>query len=146
MGHSVEGRVPFLDHRLIELAAAIPPKFKIRGLDEKHVLKRAFADVLPAEITNRPKKPYRAPIAACFLPGNANLGAELIEPDQIAKAGFANATAVGKLLHRAASAGDTGAGALSERDEMAVAVVVSLQILQHQYVTNFRLSHGNAAA
>ncbi|MGH8177356.1 MAG: asparagine synthase (glutamine-hydrolyzing), partial [Steroidobacter sp.] len=58
MGHSVEGRVPFLDHRLIELAARIPPKFKMRGLNEKYILKQSFADVLPAAVTNRPKQPY----------------------------------------------------------------------------------------
>ena len=66
MARSVEGRVPFLDHRVVELGARIPPKFKLRVTREKFVLKQAFADMLPENIVNRPKLPYRAPIAACF--------------------------------------------------------------------------------
>jgi asparagine synthase (glutamine-hydrolysing) len=131
MGHSVEGRVPFLDHRLIELAARIPPKFKIRGLDEKHVLKRAFADILPPAITSRPKQPYRAPIAASFA-GGASLGARLMQPDALARTGFANAAAVGKLMAKA----EAGT-AIGERDEMAIATIVSLQLLNHYFVERF---------
>lgn len=138
MGHSVEGRVPFLDHRLIELAAAIPPKYKIRSLEEKYILKRAFADLLPPAIANRPKKPYRAPIASCFLPGKENLGAELMRQEALKKNGFANASAIGKLLQKAGSGGN----ALSERDEMAIATVASIQLLQHQFVTDFPPSRG----
>jgi len=129
MGHSVEGRVPFLDHRLIELAARIPPKFKIRGLEEKYLLKRAFADILPPDIASRPKQPYRAPIAASFADADASLGARLVQREPLERTGFANAAAVGKLLAKA------GAGAaLGERDEMALATVASLQLLHHHFV------------
>lgn len=145
MGHSVEGRVPFLDHRLIELAAAIPPKFKIRSLEEKYILKRTFADILPPAIANRPKKPYRAPIATCFLPGKDNLGAELMMPDALAKSGFANVAAFGKLMQKASGSAIAG-GALSERDEMAVATMASLQLLQQQFVTDFQPTRGEGAA
>jgi asparagine synthase (glutamine-hydrolysing) len=130
MAHSVEGRVPFLDHRLIELAAAIPPKFKMRSLEEKFVLKRTFADLIPPSIANRPKKPFRAPIANCFMPGQKNLGAELLTKEELNKTGFANADAFGKLIEKAAAAG----GVLSERDEMVVATMASLQLLNHHFV------------
>lgn len=66
MAHSVEGRFPFLDAEVIALAASLRPSLKLRGLDEKHVLKRAFAD-LPSEILRRPKQPYRAPDARFLL-------------------------------------------------------------------------------
>ncbi|HEX6708345.1 MAG TPA: asparagine synthase (glutamine-hydrolyzing) [Albitalea sp.] len=135
MGHSVEGRVPFLDHRLIELAARIPPKFKIRGLDEKHILKRAFADILPPAIASRPKQPYRAPIAACFAGDDHNLGAQLLRPEELQRTGFANPAAVGKLLHKARA----GGAGLGERDEMAVATVASLQLLNHLFVEGSRI-------
>lgn len=134
MGHSVEGRVPFLDHRLIGLAARIPPKFKIRVLEEKFILKRAFANILPAAIANRPKQPYRAPIAACFTPDNDNLGAQVLQRESLERTGFANAPAVEKLLQKAAST----SSALSERDEMAVATITSLQLLHHKFVDNFQ--------
>ncbi len=139
MGHSVEGRVPFLDHHLIELAAAIPPKFKIRSLEEKYILKSTFADLLPPSIVNRPKKPYRAPIAACFLPGKDNLGADLMKEDELRRGGFANVTAFGKIMEKAARQ----EAALSERDEMAVATMASLQLLQHQFVTYFQPSQSS---
>ena len=139
MGHSVEGRVPFLDHHLIELAATIPPKFKIRSLEEKYILKSTFADLLPPSIVNRPKKPYRAPIAACFLPGKDNLGADLMKEDELRRGGFANVSAFGKIMEKAARQ----EAALSERDEMAVATMASLQLLQHQFVTYFQPSQSS---
>jgi asparagine synthase (glutamine-hydrolysing) len=130
MGHSVEGRVPFLDHRLIELAAQIPPKFKLRGLEEKFILKRAFDDILPATIARRPKRPYRAPIAACFAPGNDNLGAALLHEDALRRSGFVSPAAVTNLLKK-----NAGSAAPSERDEIAIATAASLQLLHHQFVT-----------
>jgi asparagine synthase (glutamine-hydrolysing) len=132
MGNSIEGRFPFLDHRLIEFAATIPPKHKINGLTEKYVLKKSYEDLVPPAIVNRPKKPYRAPIAACFR--GDSLAARVIRPDALEKSGLANASAFGKLM---AKAGDDGRG-LSERDEMAVATVTSLQLLNHLFIDNFK--------
>jgi asparagine synthase (glutamine-hydrolysing) len=133
MGHSVEGRVPFLDHRLIELAARIPPKFKIRVLEEKFILKRAFAHILPSAIATRPKQPYRAPISSCFAPGSDNAGARLLQKEELKRTGFVNPLVVEKLMQKS---GAHGAG-LSERDEMAVATVASLQLLNNKFVENF---------
>jgi asparagine synthase (glutamine-hydrolysing) len=132
MGRSIEGRVPFLDHNVIEFAATLPPKYKINGLEEKYALKRAFTDLLPAEIANRPKKPYRAPIAPCFANAESNLGAKLIQPEALAASGLVNVPAFGKLMQKAVS--EAGA---SERDDMTIATVVSMQLLHHHFVTNF---------
>jgi asparagine synthase (glutamine-hydrolysing) len=129
MGHSVEGRVPFLDHRLIDLAAQIPPKYKLRGLNEKYILKRAFADLLPPAIVRRPKQPYRAPIASSFSADKANLGVSLLQTSELARTGLTDVAAVQKLLRKSGS--DAGA---SERDEMALAIVTSLQLLHHLFV------------
>ena len=141
MGHSVEGRVPFLDHRLIELAAQIPPKFKLRGLEEKFILKRAFDDILPSTIARRPKQPYRAPIAACFAPGNDNLGAALLHEDALRRTGFVNPAAVTNLLKK-----NAGSAAPSERDEIAIATAASLQLLHHQFVAEFPATRIEACA
>jgi len=141
MGHSVEGRVPFLDHRLIELAAQIPPKFKVRGLEEKFILKRSFEDLLPRAISRRPKQPYRAPIAACFAGDNDNLGAALLHEDALRRTGFANPTAVASLLKKNASS-----SAPSEREEMAIAAVASLQLLHQHFVAAFPASRIEACA
>jgi len=58
MTHSVENRCPFLDHEFIELCMRLPLKLRVRGLNEKHVLKKAFARDLPPAITHRKKRPF----------------------------------------------------------------------------------------
>ena len=131
MGHSVEGRVPFLDHRLIELAARIPPKYKLRGLNEKYILKRAFEDLLPESITTRPKQPYRAPIASCFMRSAKNLGARLLDPAPVEAVGLLNLGAVEALRNKI---GAPPAIPVSERDEMALAFAASTQILHHHFI------------
>ena len=67
MAHSVEGRYPFLDHRVVEFAAKLPARVKMKVLDEKHILKRAVADLIPESVTRRKKQPYRAPDAVSLL-------------------------------------------------------------------------------
>ena len=67
MANSIEGRFPYLDHRVIEFANRLPPSFKIRGMTEKYLLRRALADLLPEEIVNRTKQPYRAPDSQSFF-------------------------------------------------------------------------------
>jgi len=130
MGHSVEQRVPFLDHRVIELAARIPPKFKIRSLQEKYILKRAFADLVPPAVLQRPKHPYRAPIAGCFSRERNNLPARLLERDAVERSGFIEPGAIDRMLCKGS--------APSERDEMALALAASVQLMQHLFVTDFR--------
>jgi asparagine synthase (glutamine-hydrolysing) len=55
MTRSLEVRVPFLDHELVELAAGIPPSHKVRGATTKHVFKVAARGIVPDEIIDRPK-------------------------------------------------------------------------------------------
>ena len=61
MAHSVEGRVPFLDHRVAEVCARIPVDMKVKGIREKHVLREAAKDVLIPEVYNRQKHPFTTP-------------------------------------------------------------------------------------
>jgi asparagine synthase (glutamine-hydrolysing) len=62
MAVSLEARVPLLDHRLIDFVTRIPARFKLRGLETKHIFKRAVADLVPQEILNRPKRGFGMPI------------------------------------------------------------------------------------
>ncbi len=71
MANAVEGRFPFLDHRVIELAARIPPRLKLKGLTEKHILRQSMKHLLPGGIATRPKQPYRAPESRAFLRSGA---------------------------------------------------------------------------
>lgn len=61
MAHSIEGRVPFLDHHVAETAARIPVDMKVKGIREKHVLREAAKDVLIPEVYNRQKHPFTTP-------------------------------------------------------------------------------------
>ncbi len=63
MAHSIEGRVPFLDHHVAEYAAGIPIHMKINGMREKHVLREATRDVLIEKVYNREKHPFTTPPA-----------------------------------------------------------------------------------
>lgn len=61
MAHSIEGRVPFLDHRVAEAAARVPVQLKVKGIREKHVLREAAKDVLIPEVYDRQKHPFTTP-------------------------------------------------------------------------------------
>ena len=103
MAHGVEGRFPFLDHRLVELAATIPPALKLKGLEEKHILRRATAHLLPETIGRRTKQPYRAPDSAAFASSGAPYIAAALSEKAVAEAGMFNPRAVQKLRAKLAA-------------------------------------------
>jgi len=63
MAHSIEGRVPFLDHRLVELIRSQPVHMKIHGMTEKYVLREAVRDVITDTVYRRQKHPFLSPPA-----------------------------------------------------------------------------------
>jgi asparagine synthase (glutamine-hydrolysing) len=129
MGNSVEGRFPFLDHRVVEFASTIPPRYKLRLLEEKWILKRAFADVVPKEIAERPKQPYRAPIAPALLGGVPSEASSMLDKDVIESSGYFQPEQAGKLLTKL-----RGGATASAREEMALVGMVSLHLLHRQMV------------
>jgi asparagine synthase (glutamine-hydrolysing) len=129
MASSIEGRFPFLDKDVVELAASLPADYKLRVLDEKHVLKRAAAALVPASITGRSKQPYRAPDALAFIHTPAWLPS-MIEPRAIEAAGVFDPRAVGALWDKCQRARDQ----VSNADNMALVGVLSTQLLHHQLV------------
>ena len=84
MANSVEGRVPFLDQRLVEFTMDIPAAWKVRGGTKKYLLKKALDGILPAEIIHRPKMGFGAPMAEWLRSGFGHeaeagvLGSELL--------------------------------------------------------------------
>jgi asparagine synthase (glutamine-hydrolysing) len=66
MAHSLEVRVPYLDHTLLEFAARIPPALKLNGMERKYVLKRAVGDLLPEGFLTRRKMGFSLPLAVWF--------------------------------------------------------------------------------
>jgi asparagine synthase (glutamine-hydrolysing) len=132
MGHSIEGRFPFLDYRVAEFAARLPDSERLHGLHEKRVLRTAVSPLLPPEIVNRKKQPYRAPIVQAFVgPGAPGYVGELLEPAHLDDVGLFKADAVSALVRKCAAAGEAGVG---ETDEMALVGVVSTMLLHDRLV------------
>jgi asparagine synthase (glutamine-hydrolysing) len=131
MAHSVEGRFPFLDYRVVEFCNQLPPHFKLRGLTEKYLLKRAMRDLLPEEIWSRPKRPYRAPIQHSFFPNGKPLAwvGDLLSPAELGKSGYFEPLAVANLLKKLDRSGELG-----ETDEMALTGILSTQLVHQQFV------------
>lgn len=87
MMNSLEARAPFLDHRVVEYLAALPSRYKLRGFDMKHIMKRALASKLPAEILHRKKKGFGIPVAD-WLKGELRPWVEeLLSPATVAQQG-----------------------------------------------------------
>jgi len=110
MANSIEGRFPYLDHRLIEFANRLPPQWKIRGLTEKHILRRALHGLLPDDIVTRTKQPYRAPDAQSFFAGGEPLDfvADLLSAGRVRAAGYFDAAAVSRLFEKCRAGRATG--------------------------------------
>jgi asparagine synthase (glutamine-hydrolysing) len=134
MGHSLEIRLPFLDYRVIDFAARLPLHWKINGLNEKYILKRSFAGLVPAAVCQRPKQPYRAPIRPVFFGGEpCDYVDDLLSPTALRKAGIFNEQKVGRLVAKYRSPSSAG----SEVQDMAVAGILSTQLLHHQFIEDF---------
>ena len=123
---------PGIDADVVALATALPSRHKLLGLDEKHILKRAFADLVPEEITTRPKQPYRSPDAAAFFLGETGSWVEdLTSEDRVAAAGVFEPRAVTALLTKARRREGIR---MSNTDNMRVLAVLSLQLIHDQLI------------
>jgi len=134
MAHSVEGRYPFLDHRVVEFAASLPCRMKMRGLHEKHILKRAAAELVRREILDRTKQPYRAPDAKCFLSpaGGSRTPAyveELLSPRRIRDDGVFQPEAVERLVRKVRRGLSIGI-----KDNMALVGILSTQLVIDRFL------------
>ncbi|MBK7090622.1 MAG: asparagine synthase (glutamine-hydrolyzing) [bacterium] len=133
--NAVEGRYPFLDHRVIEFAAKIPPQHKLFGLKEKWVLKRAMRGALPEAILKRPKQPYMAPDSNCFTQKQSpEYVRQLLSPDRIKRAGVFNPVMAGKLYEKCLKQSQVQ---MSFKDNMAFVGILSTQLLVDQFIENF---------
>ena len=103
MAASIESRVPFLDHELVEFTARIPPQYSVRGLSGKRILKLAVKDLLPRSVVDRTKMGFPTPWTQWLDGAQINkLEALLLEPRSIER-GLIKRDTVQKLIaeHRA---------------------------------------------
>lgn len=98
MAYSLEARVPFLDHLLVEFCASIPPWIKMRGLQEKDVLRRAMKEILPQEICRRKKFPLSAPVGDWMSGDMPDFAAELLSEQKLRDKDFFDPAFVTDLM------------------------------------------------
>jgi asparagine synthase (glutamine-hydrolysing) len=100
MGHSLEARVPLLDHKFAEFAATIPPELKLRGTTTKYVLKRALRGVLPDAIIDRPKRGFAVPLGRWFRGELSGFARDLLLSGASRERGLFNRKYVQELLRQ----------------------------------------------
>lgn len=98
MWHSLEVRVPFLDHKFVEFVATIPSKYKLNGYKKKYVLIEALKGIVPDQILRRRKQGFSIPLANWLRGALRELVHSYLSVSSIKEAGFFDSRAVEKLL------------------------------------------------
>jgi len=130
MAHSIEGRYPFLDHRVIEFCMMLHPDLKLNGLNEKYLLKKIMKGRLPESILNRPKQAYRAPIRSAFFSEEMPVYIkQILSDEKITDFGIFNPKFVNQLKQKMELNKQ-----VSEIDNMAITAILSTQILYDLFV------------
>ncbi len=131
MANSIEGRFPFLDHRVIEFANRLPPRYKLMGLTEKYLLKRSMKGLLPESVRRRSKQPYRAPDNQSFFNAGQPVEyvAELLSSERVAQAGYFDPRAVSKLVDKCRAGRAIGFG-----DNMAFVGILSTMWIDEMFI------------
>ncbi len=134
MAHSIEGRFPFLDHRVMEFCARLPLHYKIRGLNEKYILKECMKDLLPPAIVKRSKQPYLAPDSKSFFFNGStpDYVEELLSEGCIRKYGYFEPQAVRFLINKCKKG-----GALGFKDNMAFVGILTMQLTHRLFIEKF---------
>ncbi len=132
MAHSLEIRVPFLDYRILKFMGSVPPKWKIRGLTEKYILRKTYEKELPREIVHREKHPYRAPISQSLLHEKASDSVKnLLSENALKNAGLFDSVKVARLIAKLDKTDRP-----TEIDSMALAGILSSQLVYRQFIEN----------
>ncbi len=133
MSNSVEGRFPFLDHRVIEFSSRLDPRLKMKVLNEKYLLKKSMSKYLPKDIVNRYKQPYRAPdIPAFYDTKFPDYVDELLSDDVIKRYGYFDSKKVFRLKEKIKLG-----RAIGYKDNMAFVGILSTQVWHNLFIENF---------
>ena len=129
MAHAVEGRYPFLDHRVATFAARLPAGLKMKVLDQKYLLKLAVKGLIPESIRTRLKQPYRAPDGVSFFGNKDEFVQDLLSPARIKQDGVFDPRATEALVKKFRSGRET-----SVKDNMALTGILSTTVLLDRFM------------
>jgi asparagine synthase (glutamine-hydrolysing) len=133
MAASIESRVPFLDHKLVEFAAAMPGRMKLRGIETKYVLRRAMERYLPKEILTRKKMGFPVPVGAWLRGKFSHVLDEYVLGKRAAARGIFNAEYVRELVARHLA---------GENHSERLWALVNFEIWQRQFIDGEAISAG----
>lgn len=132
MANSVEGRYPFLDHRVIEFCNRLPDNLKLNGLNEKFLLKKMSKDMIPESIRKRVKQPYRAPVPENFFSNKYSDNiAEILSPGFLKSCGLFNPEKIQTLMNKMNKQKE-----VSEVDQMTLTAIISTQLLYKMFISD----------
>jgi asparagine synthase (glutamine-hydrolysing) len=135
MANSVETRMPFLDYRVIEFGMRLPARWKINGLQEKYLLRKAFESEIPKSVSKRVKQPYRAPIRRVFpQTGRSDYVDDLLSESALKRSGYYNPARVAGLVQKIRGAEPASPG---ETQDMAFLGILSTQLVHQQFIEDF---------
>jgi asparagine synthase (glutamine-hydrolysing) len=112
MAASIESRVPFLDHKLVEFAALLPDRLKLRGFTTKWILREAIRGLLPPEILSRPKMGFPVPFSLWMRGPWSGLARDVLLDSRSRQRGLIDASAVERLIDAHAAGATDGGDAI----------------------------------
>ena len=98
MAHSLEARVPFLDHSLVEFAASLPSHLRLKGLCKKYLLKKAVAGIVPRSILTGRKRGFNVPLPSWLIGPLKPAVLDVLSPRRIRESGFLDERRIGALI------------------------------------------------
>ena len=130
LGHGIEGRFPYLDHRFVERAFSWPDSYKLNGFSQKHILRKAFRGLIPDSIIDRPKLPYQAPDLKAFIREGkpVPIVEQFMSPEMIREYGIFDERYVARFLRRFSERLPENVG---YRDNMTLVFMLSTQIARY---------------
>ena len=132
MANSVETRYPYLDEDVIAFLSRLAPRWKLRGLRDKYLLRHAAARVLPREVALRRKTMFRAPLAETFLANAPPFVRQLMGPEALKKTGYFDPETVGRDYALIAAGQASKVGVLKR---LGLSGVVATQLWHHLYIS-----------
>jgi asparagine synthase (glutamine-hydrolysing) len=132
MANSVETRYPYLDEDFIAFTSRLAPRWKLRGLRDKYILRHAAARVLPREAAFRRKAMFRAPLAETFLANAPPFVRQLMSPEALRKTGYFDPETVGRDYALIASGQANKVGVFKR---LGLSGVVATQLWHHLYIS-----------
>lgn len=130
LAHGVEGRYPFLDHRIVEKLFYYPDHFKLKAFSQKHLLRESFKGLIPDSIIDRPKMPYQSPDLKAFFRGGklSEQAAYFLSKDMLSDFGIFDEKKVNRFIRKF----DKGIPeVIGYRDNMLITFILSSQMVNY---------------